>query len=306
MDETEAFFSFWSHIEALRRSFLKILCIITIATFVCFIFHEPIVSFLIKPISQELQHSTNEEQLEAFRIHNSSQKSKIILLPEKSLYLADLSRNVTVINNSYSIAPWGQLVYAKTASQGLILLSPLEGFLISLKISVWLGIFLSSPAWFFVIAQFLYPGLYKHERKLILPFIITSLVFVIIGCLFAYFLTIPIANQYFTEFNGEIGRNLWSLGNYLDYTLFLLIANGIAFECGAIGIFAIHLQLISAKGLKNKRPFAILGAFILAALLTPPDVLSQFMLAIPLIVLYEALIFYSRLMSHLNFGKGNL
>lgn len=301
MDDTEDdFASLWGHVEALRSSFIRILSIIAAATIICFVFHEPIISFLTKPISQKLQQSPRGERLESYRIHNSTTKIKTITLPEKSLYFADLSQNVTVSNDSYSIAPDGQLIYAKKASHSLILLSPLEGFLISLKISFWLGIFLSSPLWLFVVARFFLPGLHNHEKRLILPFIVTSLIFVTMGCLFAYFITIPLANQYFTDFNREIGLNLWSLGNYLDYTLFLLTANGIAFECGAIGIFAIHLQLINAKGLVNNRRFAILGAFILAALLTPPDVLSQFLLAIPLIILYESLILYAKFT-----GKGN-
>jgi sec-independent protein translocase protein TatC len=124
---------------------------------------------------------------------------------------------------------------------------------------------------------------------------ITSLVFISLGCLFAYTITLPIANQYLQSFNATIGMNLWSLGNYLDYTLFLLMANGIAFEFGALGIFAVHLQYLSAETLIQNRRFAILGAFILAALLTPPDILTQFMLAIPLISLYEALILYAKM-----------
>lgn len=294
MDENESFASFWDHIEALRRSFIRILSIIAAATIICFAFHEQIISFLTSP----LQQTENGERLESYRIRNPDlQKNLSTTLPQNSLYFDDLSKGVTLINkNSYLISPGGQLVYGKAVPQKLILLSPLEGFLISLKISFWLGIFLSSPAWLFVIAQFLLPGLHQSEKRLILPFIITSLLFVILGCLFAYFLTIPFANQYFSAFNSEIGLNLWSLGNYLDYTLFLLIANGIAFELSVIGIFAVHLQLISAEGLVANRRFAIIGAFILAALLTPPDVLTQLMLAIPLCILYEALIIYAKIL----------
>ena len=85
------------------------------------------------------------------------------------------------------------------------------------------------------------------------------------------------------------------LTHYLDYTIFLLLANGLAFELCVLGLFAVHLGLVTAEGLLAKRRVAIVGAFILGALLTPPDVLTQIMLAIPLIVLYEGIILYARL-----------
>jgi sec-independent protein translocase protein TatC len=176
----------------------------------------------------------------------------------------------------------------------LVLLSPLEGILIALKTSFWTGLFISSPVWLYVLSRFILPGLKKHEKSLILPFIAASAIFTLIGCLFAYFITIPIANQYLINFNQNIGTNLWSLGNYLDYSLFLLMANGIAFELGVIGIFAVHLQVLTAEKLTQNRRFAIVSAFIISAILTPPDILTQFLLAIPLIALYETLILYAR------------
>jgi sec-independent protein translocase protein TatC len=107
--------------------------------------------------------------------------------------------------------------------------------------------------------------------------------------------TIPAANSYLLLFNANLGLNLWTLSNYLDYTFLLLIGNGIAFEIGLILLFLVHLGVVSAEFLASKRRHFIVIAFILAALLTPPEVMSQILLAIPLIGLFEASIFYAKL-----------
>ncbi|HEV8053160.1 MAG TPA: twin-arginine translocase subunit TatC [Parachlamydiaceae bacterium] len=303
MDEHEAFASFWGHVEDLRRTLLRMLLIILSAVVICFICYEPIIAVLTKPLKHSKSATPIEERLEYIRVHNSESTSLSFILPAKSLLSHDLSYDIEPTSEfTYLISPGGSLVYAKTAAQQneLVVLGPLEGILIALKTSLWVGAFISSPLWLLVLAQFFLPGLRAHEKNLILPFIITSLVFVITGCLFAYLLTIPMANHYLVNFNEGIGINLWSLGNYLEYTLFLLMANGIAFELGAIGIFAVHLKFLSAETLRNNRRFAILGAFMIATFLTPPDVLTQFMLAIPLIGLYEALIFYASALARLR------
>lgn len=298
MDENEAFASFWGHIEELRRTLLRVLIIIISSVIACFLCYKPIISLLKAPlIFQQDSSSLHEGSLEYRHIYNPSSEAKTIDLQGKHLLSIDLSEKTRKISNdSYEIEAGGTLVYAKpiTRTQDLVVMGPLEGILIALKISLWVGIFISSPIWLFILMQFFLPGLHQHERRLILPFLITSLIFVMIGCLFAFTITIPIANQYLITFNQAVGTNLWSLSNYLDYTLFLLMANGLAFELGAIGIFTVHLGFVSAQGLAANRRFAILGAFIIATILTPPDVLTQFMLAIPLIGLYEALILYAK------------
>jgi sec-independent protein translocase protein TatC len=297
MDENETFSSFWGHVEELRRSFVQIFCIIIASVVLCFVFYEPLITFLKQPLLVHKIDQLEEEQVNFYRIHNHKTTSESILLPANSQLYLDTSQINLGPNSTYLLPPGETILYAKSVSRShnLVVLSPLEGILIALKTSLWIGAFASSPIWLWIIAKFLLPGLYSHERKLIILFMITSLVFISLGCLFAYTITLPIANQYLQSFNATIGMNLWSLGNYLDYTLFLLMANGIAFEFGALGIFAVHLQYLSAETLIQNRRFAILGAFILAALLTPPDILTQFMLAIPLISLYEALILYAKM-----------
>lgn len=294
--------SFWGHLAELRLALLRIFFIILSSIVICFIYREPLIDFFKKPFLDS-QAPPPQERLEYIRISNSDSFPKTMVLPENSLLSKELSTKIESLGEmSYQVSPGGALVFAKAVDSDpkLIVLSPLEGLLISFKISLWIGTFLTSPLWLFALTQFLLPGLRKKERQLLLPFIVTSLTFISLGCLFAYLIVIPLTNEYLAAFNGTIGNNLWSLENYLDYTLFLLLSNGIAFEIGAIGIFAVHLGIVSREMLVAKRHFAYLGAFILAAILTPPDVITQFLLAIPLIALYETLIFYGYVQKRLS------
>lgn len=294
MDETDLFSSFWGHIEALRQTLLRVLGIICAAMILCLFFHDSLITWLTQPLAgQPLQ----QERLESIRIYNHDSKPKKITIPENGVISRELSPHAKQLSpTSFELLPSTHLVYSAPvlSNRNLVILNPLEGIWVTFKISLWIGIFISSPLWLFALLQFIVPGLHVQERRLLLPFILTSLAFISLGCAFALLVTIPLANQYLLDFNQTMGMNLWSLSHYLDYTLFLLLANGIAFELAVIGIFFISLKGISAESLAAKRRVAILAAFILAAVLTPPDVLTQLMLAIPLIVLYEGLILYAK------------
>jgi sec-independent protein translocase protein TatC len=183
-----------------------------------------------------------------------------------------------------------------SAPPQLILLSPLEGFTSTLKVCFWGGFLLSSPAWLYFLIRFIKPGLRVAERSLLVPFILSSLVFMTIGFLTAYWVTIPLANLYLETFNREIGLNLWTLSHYIDYTFFLMLANGVAFELGVVMFFLVHLGIFTPAYMIYMRRPMIVAAFILGALLTPPDVLTQLLMAGLLILLYEAVLLYSKFM----------
>lgn len=296
MTKEESFASFWGHFEELRQTFISIVLIIVVSVFICWLFYEPLVFFIERPLVK--LKLSDHERIDYFRIDNQNSTDKIIEIDDKSLVSFEMSTHIKPVDkNVYLIAPGGIFVFAKPVSskQKLVVLSPLEGMLASLKTSLWIGIFASSPLWLFMVIRFLFPGLRVRERRLILPFLGASLLFILMGCFFAYGITIPMANSYLFAFNEPLALNLWSLGNYLDYTLFLMLANGFAFELVVIGMFAIHLKIVSAAALKKNRRYAILGTFVLAALLTPPDILTQCLLAIPLVILYEGLILYAGL-----------
>lgn len=179
--------------------------------------------------------------------------------------------------------------------QQLMILGPLEGIAIALKTSLWVGVVWTSPLWLFILFHFIAPGLHKHERRVIIPFILLSICLMLLGACLAFKVTIPLANEYLISFNNTLGVNIWSLEQYLNYTIFLLLANSLAFEFFVLGIFAVHFGIITVERLGSHRRLAIVMAFIIGALLTPPDVFTQLMLAIPLILLYEIVILYARL-----------
>jgi len=177
----------------------------------------------------------------------------------------------------------------------LVMLAPTDGLVMVLKTCFWVGIVISSPIWMYCLLQFIAPALRSHERNVVAPFFLLSLAFLILGLLFAFFVAIPFANQYLNAFNAGLGKNLWTLPHYIDYTLLLLLANALAFELCVIVLFLVHYGIFSSQDMIAKRKAVIIGIFILAAVLTPPDVFTQMMLAIPLIAFYEVAILYSHL-----------
>ncbi|MEX1013505.1 MAG: twin-arginine translocase subunit TatC [Waddliaceae bacterium] len=177
----------------------------------------------------------------------------------------------------------------------LVLLGPTDGLTTILKVCFWSSAAVTSPLWSLFLFQFISPALKENQRRFVIPFFITSFALLTAGILFAYHLTIPLANELLFGINQTIAENLWTLSSYLDYSLGLLFANAIAFEAFVILFFLVHLGSISHTQLKSKRRHVIVAIFTLSAILTPPDVLTQLLLAIPLTVLYEAVTLYSRL-----------
>ncbi len=291
---------FWTHVEELRRTLLRIFAIIVAGVLICFLFYAPLITFLTNPLKPWLPSTASNlqvERIEYTHLSNPHAFAQTYTLPENAIASLTASAGAEEISpHTYRLAPNSWLTFAKpiTDTNNLVVLGPLEGMLTALKTSLWIGAVITSPLWLLVLLQFFLPALHSHEKRLIWPFLITSVCFIVIGCCFAFFVTIPIANTYLFSFNEAIGTNLWSLSHYLDYTLFLLLANGLAFEFCVVGIFAVHLNIITAEWLITQRRLAIVMAFIVGALLTPPDVLTQIMLAVPLMLMYEGLILYAR------------
>lgn len=186
-------------------------------------------------------------------------------------------------------------------NEQLKIFGPLEGMAITLKLSLYSSIALTSPFWLYLILAFIAPALQTPRFLLRFWALATTLFFS--GLAFAWTITIPCAIHFLKAFNDEIGDNLWGLSQYIDFTIILLLANGVAFASTSILAFLVHFGTITATQLSNKRRHAIVAIFILSAILTPPDVFTQFLLAIPLMGLYEAVIFYARTRSRAGRGR---
>lgn len=174
-----------------------------------------------------------------------------------------------------------------------IYLSPPELFLAYIKIAIIAGIIISSPIILMQIWLFIKPGLKRNERKYLLFSLYMGIIFFLIGCTFAYLTIIPITIEFFTQVSVEQIAPLFSFDSYLSFVSSLLFSFGLVFELPLLIVLLTQLNLITAETLKKYRKIVILVIFILAAILTPPDVVSQVLLALPMLFLYELSIWIS-------------
>ena len=170
-----------------------------------------------------------------------------------------------------------------------------EMFITYLKVSLISGIMLASPVIFYEFWKFVAPGLYQNEKRLLVPFVLCSCVLFLGGAIFGYFVVFPFGFRFFLGFSNEYIRALPSVKQYFSFAMKLLIAFGIVFELPVISYFLTKIGVITPQFLKNNRRYAIVIIFALAAIFTPPDVMTQFMMAVPLILLYEVSIMISKI-----------
>jgi sec-independent protein translocase protein TatC len=169
-----------------------------------------------------------------------------------------------------------------------------EMFFAYLKVAFVSGILMASPYLFYQMWMFVAPGLYKQERSLVVPFVLASTLLFAGGALFGYFIVFPFGFKFFIGFSNEYVKALPSVKQYFGFALKLLFAFGVVFELPVIIFFLAKLGLVTTELLRKKRKYAILMTFVAAAILTPPDVITQCMMAGPLIILYEVGIIVSR------------
>jgi sec-independent protein translocase protein TatC len=162
-------------------------------------------------------------------------------------------------------------------------------------VSLLAGIVVALPVIFYEFWMFVAPGLYRKERVVILPIVVISLFFFATGALFAYFLVFPFGFKFFLGFASDTIRPLPSMKEYLSFSSKMLLAFGLAFELPLVLTGMARFGLVDVAFLKKNRKYALLLFFIGAAILTPPDVVSQIMLAIPLMALYELSIVGARI-----------
>jgi len=182
----------------------------------------------------------------------------------------------------------------------LVFITATEPFFTYLKVGAIAGLLLSMPIIFWQIWSFVAPGLYQHEKRYVIPFVLASSGCFGLGAYFGFQFVFPMAFKVLIEFgtgSGELSAML-SMGSYLSLSSKLLLAFGLVFELPVVIFFLARMGIVDHKMLARNRKFAVLAAFLVGAILTPPDVFSQTALALPFIVLYEIGIIIARL-----FGK---
>jgi sec-independent protein translocase protein TatC len=176
---------------------------------------------------------------------------------------------------------------AKSGNAKLIFTGLPEAFFTYLKVALLGGIILATPVLFYEFWMFVSPGLYRDEKKYLLPIIILSLIFFIGGASFGYFIVFPYGFQFFLGFTTDTIQAMPSMKEYLSFASKMLLAFGFVFELPLVLTFLSHMGLVPPAFLKKNRKYALLLFFVGAAAITPPDVVTQVMMAMPLILLYE-------------------
>jgi sec-independent protein translocase protein TatC len=160
-------------------------------------------------------------------------------------------------------------------------------FLVPVKVAALVAFVIALPYVLYQVWAFVAPGLYANEKRLVLPLVVASSVLFLIGMAFAYFLVFPMVFQFMASIAPEGVAWMTDIDKYLSFVLTTFVAFGVTFEVPVVVIVLVRAGVISIEKLKEIRPYVIVGAFVVGAILTPPDVVSQFMLAVPLWFLYE-------------------
>jgi len=170
----------------------------------------------------------------------------------------------------------------------LYFMSPTEAFAIRIKLSLIVGVIVSVPVIFYQAWQFVVPGLLEKEVKIVIPVVVSSTIFFLIGAVFCFFLVLPVGLKFLLGFGTEKLSPLIKITDYINFISYMTLAFGAVFELPVLSYFLAKIGVISAPTLRKGRRYAIVIILILAAALTPgPDIFSQLMLAGPLYILYE-------------------
>ena len=173
-------------------------------------------------------------------------------------------------------------------------------FLVPMKVSTLVAIVVSLPYTLYQVWAFVAPGLYAHERRFVGPLVVVSTLLFLMGMAFAYFFVFPVLFGFITT-SAPVGVSVMTdIGSYLDFVTTMFVSFGLAFEVPIAVLILVKFNLVKVEALKEARPYVIVGAFIVGAILTPPDVISQVMLAVPLCLLYEAGVLASKFVQPKN------
>jgi sec-independent protein translocase protein TatC len=288
--------SFWEHARELQIALLSCCFIIAIGTGVAFFFYKEIFAFITAPLTETPWQTFPAQEIKKRRITHTSGEAQTYTLPPLSIYLNSSADVQEIRPHTYRIPPQSFIEYEEviTPEAHLLLLHPVDGLLLTTRISLWVGIVWTSPAWIYVLLRFLFPALHSHEKRLLIPLFLCILSALIGGGAFAYYVIIPLSNHSLTLFNQNIGTNWWAMTYYVDYIFLLFMGTFAVCALSLLLLCLVHFCCITADFLESKRRHAIILIFILGALFTPPDVLSQFLMALPLMGMYEMTILYGK------------
>ena len=187
----------------------------------------------------------------------------------------------------------GPLTSHLPQGSSMIAIEVTSPFLIPFKLTLVLALFIAIPYVLYQVWAFVAPGLYQHERRLVLPLLVSSTLLFYTGAVFAYFVVFPLVFAFFTSTAPEGVSVMTDISRYLDFVLTLFFAFGAAFEVPVVTVLLVWTGVVTQDSLRQKRPYIIVAAFIIGGVLTPPDVISQTLLAVPMWLLFELGLFFS-------------
>lgn len=186
------------------------------------------------------------------------------------------------------------LVDALPAGTSMIATDVTAPFFVPMKVTMMVAFVIALPYVLYQVWAFIAPGLYEHEKKLAAPIILSSFLLFLLGMAFAYFFVFPAVFKFVAAYTPSGVQMATDIDKYLSFVLTLFLVFGLSFETPVVEMVLVRLGMVSIEKLREFRPYFIVIAFVIAAIVTPPDVISQFMLAVPMILLYEFGIFMSR------------
>ena len=183
------------------------------------------------------------------------------------------------------VLPGGQMIATQVASP---LLTPF-------KLTFFVALFVAMPVVLYQIWAFVAPGLYKKERRFAMPLLASSIALFYLGIAFAYYVVFPLMFNFFTSIAPEGVEVQTDISQFLDFITTIFFAFGLAFEVPVVTVLLVKMGMATPESLSTKRPYIIVGAFVVGMVMTPPDIFSQTMLAIPVWLLFEAGLYFSKL-----------
>ncbi len=303
------------HLVALRKALSLSVASILVAFIVAFIFHNPILTWITAPLNEALtevgrivntqekatwtveqaETNTTSSKLKTSKVQSAQESaaSKLEVALSKASKVAQKELATFLVEATQAAKALKESLHQlnndinQTSFDGQITTHQVGGaFFVALKVSFFAGLLGALPFVLYQIWLFIAPGLYDNEKKMVMPFVVGGSFMFMVGVLFAYYVVTPFGFQFLITFGSFLYTPLINIEDYVGFFTKIMMGFGVAFELPVIAYFLAILGMVTDKTLKDFFKYAVIIIFILAALLTPPDILTQLLMAIPLIILY--------------------
>ncbi len=294
--------SFWAHLEDLRKALIRSCIAIGLALVLCLIFTNQLVAILVYPLSRidmfAKPKPTVSIEIGSMRFGPFAvTREQFPALPPGDAPQAVYQVGTMIVGSEQVATLKLQPPHAPTAAANplgvhLVNFGPAEGFVGAFHIALFGALIVSSPFWIFFMANFIMPALHKRERQVIGPWVGWSILLFLLGVLSTYFLLLPVALRAGIVYSNWLGFDAytWRADEYISFVMHFILGMGLGFQFPIVILFLVKLGILTHKQLAKYRRHVCVLSFILGALLTTPDVVTQVAMAIPLYLLYETCI----------------